>query len=134
MKKLISMLALVAITLTASAQTFKKSDKFLEGTVSYSKSGEDVEYSIAPTVGYFVTDNVAVGVSAQYGEDKDISETTTGVGAFVRCYFLNIGKNFKAYSQVGLGNATTKAGDTKLLHLELVLEWVLIILCLKKLH
>lgn len=113
MKKLLSMLALAAITLTASAQTFKKSDKILEGTVAYSKAGDDVEYSIAPSVGYFVTDGVAVGVSAQYGEDKDLSETTTGVGAFVRCYFLNIGKNFKAYSQLGLGNATTKISDVK---------------------
>lgn len=118
MKKQIKLFvaAVVALTLslaTVSAQsTFKKSDKFVEGSVSYSKSnGSDATYNVQPTVGYFVTDRVAVGVFAQIGKDQ--TNKTTGVGAFGRCYILDIGKNLKTYSQLNIGNSTVDVAGVK---------------------
>ena len=89
---------------------FKKSDKLVEGTVSYSKTtGEDAVYSFNPTVGYFVTNRVAVGAFGQFGKDGEAK--TTNFGAFARCYFLTIGKNLHTFSQVDIAaNSTNTAG------------------------
>lgn len=63
------------VSFTTNAQ-FKKAEKFVEGTVSYSKtSGTDAQYTLNPTVGYFLTDRFAVGVSGKFG--KDATQTNT---------------------------------------------------------
>lgn len=112
MKKLFSILTLfVVMSFTANAQ-FKKADKFVEGTASYSKTeGTDGTYGLSPVVGYFVTDKIAVGA---YGEfSKNATTKNNSVGAFGRCYFLNVGKNFKTFSQLSvLSSSTTAAGET----------------------
>lgn len=101
------LVSLFAISGVKAQNTFKKSDKIVEGTVSYSKStGSDAEYSFSPAVGYFVTDKIAVGLAAELG--KSSNGDVTNFGAYTRCYFLNIGQNFKAYSQLGLASNTTK--------------------------
>ena len=110
MKKILLILV-AALGLTATAQTgFKKSDKFVEGSVSYTKTKDvDATYTLAPTVGYFVTDKTAVGVSIETGND---SGKHFCAGVFARHYFLNAGQNFKVYSQLGVNNnndADTKA-------------------------
>ena len=110
MKKILLILV-AALGLTATAQTgFKKSDKFVEGSVSYTKVKDvDATYTIAPSVGYFLTDKTAVGVSLS--TTKNVTNTTS-VGVFARHYFLNAGQNFKVYSQLGVNNnndADTKA-------------------------
>lgn len=106
------LVSLFAISGVKAQNTFKKSDKIVEGTVSYSKStGADAEYSFSPAVGYFVTDRVAVGVAGEFGKSAD--GDVTNFGAYARCYFLNIGQNFKAYSQLGLGSNTTKVAGVK---------------------
>lgn len=111
MKKVALFLALSLVATFASAQ-FKKADKFVEGTVSYSKSnGSDASYNLQPTAGYFVTDRVAVGVFGQVGKDQ--GDETTGVGAFGRCYILDIGKNLKTYSQLNVGNSTVTTAGVK---------------------
>lgn len=107
-------LSLTAFT-TANAQTaFKKADKFVEGTLSVSKStGTDATYGFAPTVGYLVTDRFAVGV---FGEvSNDATTKNLGLGVFARCYCLSVGKNLQAYSQLGLASisATDIATDVK---------------------
>lgn len=102
MKKILLILV-AALGLTATAQTgFKKSDKFVEGSVSYTKvTGSDATYTLAPTVGYFVTEKTALGVSLS--TTKNVTNTTS-VGVFARHYFLNVGQNFKVYSQLGFNN------------------------------
>ena len=106
MKKVVLILvALVATVTMTNAQGFKKADKFVEGTASYSKT-TDVEatYSIKPTVGYFVTDRVAIGLFGEAG--KDAAAKNLEVGAFARCYFASIGKSLKVFSQLDVSNFT----------------------------
>lgn len=111
MKKLFSILTLfVVMSFTANAQ-FKKADKFVEGTASYTKTeGTDGTYGLSPVVGYFVNDKMAIGA---YGEfSKNETTKTNNVGVFGRHYFLNIGKNFKTFSQLSvLSSTTTVAGE-----------------------
>jgi len=112
MKKILLILVAM-LSLTSTAQTgFKKADKFVEGSFSYEKTkGLDATYTFAPTLGYLLTDKTAVGVSVETGntvtEGKHFCTTV-----FARHYFLNLGQNFKVYSQLGVANhneADTKA-------------------------
>lgn len=99
MKKIL--LILVAMLgLTATAQTgFKKNDKFIEGSFAYGKEqGQDATYTFAPTVGYFLTDKFAVGAQVEKTNTSD----KLGAGVFARCYFLNVGKDFKVFSGLNL--------------------------------
>jgi outer membrane protein len=112
LKFVIAALVLMVTTMTVSAQTFKKSDKFVEGTVSYTKSTDvKASYSIKPTIGYFLTSKVAVGVFGEVGETA--TEQTANIGAFARCYFLTIGKHCDIYSQVDVASNSTKVSDVK---------------------
>ena len=123
MKKILLILV-AALGLTATAQTgFKKSDKFVEGTFSYEKTKDvDATYTFAPTVGYFLTDKTAVGISVETGNvtktiDSHTGDVTTTTGkhfcttVFARHYFLNVGQSFKVYSQLGVTN--NNDADTK---------------------
>lgn len=102
MKKVFSILALAVFSLTATAQS--KGEKLVEGTVSYSKStGSDAVYSVAPSVGYMVTDKVAVGATGEFTTGK-----FTDFGAFGRCYFLTVGKSLKVFSQLNVGRVSDK--------------------------
>ena len=102
MKKILLILV-AALGFTATAQTgFKKSDVFVEGTFSYAKEkGQDATYGVAPTVGYFLTDKFAVGAQVEKTNTMD----NFSAGVFGRYYFLNVGKDFKVFS--GLGVNTT---------------------------
>jgi outer membrane protein len=112
-KFILGALTLMLISFTSNAQ-FKKTEKFVEGTVSYSKTtGTERQYSINPTVGYFLTNRFALGVNAGIGENA--TQRTTSIGVFSRCYFKNTGK-LNVFSQlsvssnkleVGKSNATT---------------------------
>lgn len=111
MKKTVLMLALAFSAVVGNAQSFKKADKFVEGTVSYTKStGTDASYSINPTVGYWMTDRFAIGASAELGKT---TTKTTGFGAFGRCQFLTVGKNINVFSQLSLSTTTTDVAGTK---------------------
>lgn len=99
MKKILLILV-ATLGLTANAQTgFKKSDVFVEGSFSYAKEkGADATYTFAPTVGYFLTDKFAVGAQVE----KSNTVVKLGAGVFARCYFLNVGKDFKVFSGLNL--------------------------------
>ncbi len=99
MKKILLILV-ATLGLTANAQTgFKKSDVFVEGSFSYAKDkGADATYTFAPTVGYFLTDKFAVGAQVEKSNTVD----KLGAGVFARCYFLNVGKDFKVFSGLNL--------------------------------
>jgi outer membrane protein len=111
MKKILLILV-AALGFTATAQTgFKKSDKFVEGTFSYDKAKDvDATYTFAPTVGYFLTDKTAVGVSVETG--KNATGNTTSFGAFARHYFLNVGKDFKVFTSLAVNNTNPTVGDS----------------------
>jgi len=111
MKKLLTVLALVSFSICTQAQNaFKKSDKIIEGTVSYSKSkGADATYGFNPSVGYFVTDKIAVGVAANFSES--INSKNSGFGAYGRYYFLSLGKNLSTFAQLSLGTNSFDPAD-----------------------
>jgi len=111
MKKTALLLALAFSVVIGNAQSFKKTDKFLEGTVSYTKStGADAQHSISPAVGYWMTDRFAVGLTAEFTK---LATKTTGVGAFGRCQFLTVGKNINVFSQLGISTSTEDVAGTK---------------------
>jgi outer membrane protein len=115
MKKVVFLVVALfaAITFTNAQTGFKKGNKFVEGSVSYTKAeGTDATYGFQPTIGYFLTDRFAVGVSGDFSKDENGVETT-GFGAFGRCYVLNIGQNFKAFSQLGVGTTTINNAGVK---------------------
>lgn len=106
---------LLCAALAISAVSFgqKKSDKFVSGTVSYTKM-TDVKgtYSVVPTIGYYLTDKVSVGVLGEVG--KSSTEKTTNLGVFGRCDFMNVGKKCEVFSQLFLmNNSTTLTDSTK---------------------
>ncbi len=123
MKKLfLTLTAVTALTLALQAQT-EKGKFILGGQVGFETSKEkdtDVKnnaFSINPTVGYFVSDNWAVGTGIGYNWGKAENGSSTvetsafQVSPFVRNY---IGEGqFKFFSQLSVpmqwGNRTNEA-------------------------
>ncbi|MEN9444498.1 MAG: hypothetical protein RIS47_1388 [Bacteroidota bacterium] len=125
MKKLISILAIVALVLsvgTAMSQTTQ--GNYLVGgasALSFSSNKVTPEYDgekgddsksssfdFSPQVGYFVMDNLAVGLDLAYSSttdkgDVDVTSTTTVVGVFGRYYLA--GEKFRPFAQAELGYA-----------------------------
>lgn len=109
MKKVLLILGLAISTLSFGQ---KKGDKFVSGTVSYTKTTDvDGIYTINPTIGYHVTDKVSVGVLGEVG--KSATEETLNVGVFGRCDFMKIGKCLTAFSQLEVLSNSTKVSDVK---------------------
>lgn len=103
-KTIIVAMALIGSVVASAQSNFKKADKFVEGSVGYSKTeGQTSSYVVNPTAGYFLTNKVAVGATVGFGRDSEGTKTTI-LGAFGRCYFLNLGKSAKIYSQLGISN------------------------------
>ena len=106
------LVSLVSMTGVKAQSSFTKGDKIVEGMVSYSKSkGADAVYTVAPSFGYFATNKIAVGVSAEFGTSANGDVTNFGV--YARNYFHTIGKNFLTFAQVNAGNNTTKNAGVK---------------------
>ena len=103
---------------TSNAQTFSKGDTFVEGTVKFVTSDDVKTFNFNPSVGYFVTDKFAAGVTLNTQSTKVAGVKTSdsfGVGLFGRCYFLNIGEHFKTYSQLAINTNSDTTADTKTL-------------------
>ena len=102
---------------TSFAQTFAKGDTFVEGTVKFVTGDADKTFNFNPSVGYFATEKIAVGVELNTQSTKNAAGAKTsdsfGVGAFARCYFLSIGDHLRVYSQLGLSANDDKATDVK---------------------
>lgn len=116
MKKIVLTVAAVFAFGFANAQEetsegFKKGDAFISGAVGFgsTKTGDfkTSEFEIAPSAGYFVTENIAVGVSVGYLSSKidagtaDVKNSTFSVGAFGRYYFTPASK-FSIFGQLGV--------------------------------
>ena len=111
MKKQVLLLAAILglATLTATAQ---KSSKFVTGTASFTKS-TDVEatYTISPTIGYYVTNKVSIGLTGEVGKTGDTK--TANIGVFGRCDFAKFGKSCTLFSQLTLVNESSTVADVK---------------------
>ena len=122
MKKII--LAAIAVMTVgfASAQTggFSKGDVFASGAlnVGSQKKGDDKKsgFTIEPKVGYFVTENIAIGAKLGFGSEKDndLKDNTFTAGAFGRYYFTPASQ-FSIYGQAGIDftNHKFKPSDAK---------------------
>lgn len=102
-----------------STEGFKKGDTFISGTVSYDsqKTGnsKETEFNLTPSVGYFVSENIALGVSLGYttndnntnGTGYNQQTNTFSAGVFGRYYF-NPANKFNIFAQLDLGYTTAK--------------------------
>lgn len=95
---------------------FAKGDTFITGafTISSDKTGDDKSsgFEIAPQVGYFVSDNIAIGAKIGYESSSAESsgvdtEDLAGfkVGAFGRYYFTPANQ-FSLFGQLGVDYAS----------------------------
>ncbi len=135
MKKLIVMAALAVfgvsnVTAQEDEKTygFDQGDVFLEGTFSYFSNKNNNEpvttesgFNFTPKVGYFVSEEFAVGAQLGLSSFKDeiesqnqtFEEKLTGynVGVFGRYYFLDLGERFKTYGELGVNYSGTNYDD-----------------------
>ncbi len=123
MKKIIlSAIAVFAFGF-ANAQDggFAKGDVFISGAVgvSSSKTGDfkESEFNFVPRVGYFASENIAVGATIgfssqketnDFGDDQELS--AIGFGVFGR-YYATPASNFSVFGELGVNYASTKFDD-----------------------
>lgn len=123
MKKVLFMAAFAVFGLTQSnaqevvpAYGFEDGAIMLEGGLGFNTTKDKnsdtktSSFSISPKLGYFVTEDFAVGVQADYSSaQKEVVGTKTndvrafGAGVFARYYFLELGNRFKTYTELGVG-------------------------------
>ncbi|MFB5946668.1 outer membrane beta-barrel protein [Albibacterium profundi] len=114
MKKLLLSIALLGgVVLTSQAQT-DKGNFILGGTVSYNTVKSDAsgansayDFSVAPNVGYFVDDNIAIGTGIGYqtsrlDEASNVGKTEAFVVAPFGRYYTPIANNFKFFGQLSV--------------------------------
>lgn len=129
MKKVLFIAALAVVSFSnVNAQEvetpvygFDQGNVFLEGNLGYSnKNDKNIDektkdFTVNPKVGYFLNQDLALGAEFNYqsanqtvaGTDtRDISAFRAGV--FARYYFLDLGKRFKTYTELGVGFGTLK--------------------------
>jgi hypothetical protein len=122
-KLLLSLLAVSALAFTTQAQT-EKGKIMLGGNLAFDSQKSDAanakantSFEIVPSVGYFVSDNVAVGTGVGYSYDKNLSVARTSafvVSPFGR-YYTNISDSFKFFGQLSVPMAfgNSKAVDAE---------------------
>lgn len=127
MKKIVLTLAALASFTFASAQEgetstfgFGEGNILLEGNLGFNSTNDKnteektSHFEINPKVGYFISDDFAIGVELAYSSDKEedpageVTANTFGAGAFGRYYFLDLGERFKTYGELGAGFVSTK--------------------------
>ncbi|SOD14559.1 outer membrane beta-barrel protein [Pedobacter xixiisoli] len=113
-KLLLSLVAVAALTFGANAQT-EKGKIILGGNVGFNSSKvdgaskADINFSVVPSVGYFVGNNFAIGTGVGYEYDKTASGTAFErgqleafrVAPFGR-YYVNLTEQFKFFGQVSV--------------------------------
>lgn len=123
MKKIIFAAAAVFAFGFTNAQEkgFAKGDVFISGAIGVSsmKTGDEKEseLNITPKVGYFATDNIAVGATIGYMSQKetnafgDDQETSAlGFGVFGR-YYGTPASDFSFFGELGINYANAKFDD-----------------------
>ncbi|KOS06012.1 hypothetical protein AM493_08160 [Flavobacterium akiainvivens] len=129
MKKLLfSLSTLLCITVAFAQETepasgFLKGDAFISGTVGFGtqKTGDYKanQFTVAPKAGYFVSENIALGVGLGYRSQKsdqtdsflgttyETKTSTFEAGVFGRYYFTPA-SNFSIFTELSAAYATTK--------------------------
>ncbi|HEX8574798.1 MAG TPA: outer membrane beta-barrel protein [Flavobacterium sp.] len=109
---------------TATEGGFANGDAFISGGFSFgsTKNGDFKEssFQIAPSVGFFVTPNIALGGRVGYASESEndlvgasLVETTVstfGVGVFGR-YYTTPASKFSIFGELGFVYETAKVGD-----------------------
>ena len=98
MKKMLIILTLTALTMSLSFAQFTKETKSAGGTLGWASSSYDgnavgTTLTIAPSVGYFVSDNVGVNIGlamVTYTPDGGDGVTSTSFGLGAKYYMNNI--------------------------------------------
>ncbi|MBB5634287.1 hypothetical protein HDE68_000172 [Pedobacter cryoconitis] len=130
-KLLLSLIAVSALAFTTQAQT-EKGKFMLGGNVEFNSTKNngapkaDTKFNIVPSVGYFVSDNFAIGTGIGYGFSKSHEATTLlpnaalktqefVVAPFAR-YYKGINESFKFFGQLSVpmafgNNKVTTDGD-----------------------
>lgn len=130
MKKLLLTAAAVFAFGFANAQEsneegFGKGSMFLSGTVSFgttdlkSMDAKETSFVVAPKFGYFVSENIAVGLGLGFGNSKieannsnqKLENKTTSFGAFGR-YYLKTSK-FAPFAELNVNYATINTEYTE---------------------
>ena len=108
-KVLFAAILLVGLSTVASAQT-SKGTWLLGGGAGYSSFAGLNSWSITPSIGGFIKDNLAIGGELNLmGFD---GETSTTVGAYVKPYFGGSETN-KWFAKGGIGTTSVGGGDSK---------------------
>jgi len=130
-KLLLSLIAVSALAFTTQAQT-EKGKFMLGGNVEFNSTKEngasksDTKFNIVPSVGYFISDNFAIGTGVGFGFAKNQEGTTAlpnaatktqefVVAPFAR-YYKGINESFKFFGQLSVpmafgNNKVTADGD-----------------------
>jgi hypothetical protein len=110
------------VTTTEGGEGFKQGDFFITGAVGFgtvSNPGDlkSNTFVIAPKVGFFATENIAVGIALGYSNNTadendgidtyEVKNNTFEVGAFGRYYFTPASK-FSIFGQLNVAYATSK--------------------------
>src|SRR5690554_3420151 len=122
MKKLILSAAAVFALTFANAQEetptygFSEGNFFVEGNIGFNSTNDkntDTKtnsFNFNPKAGYFISDDLAVGLDLGFGSNKSevsgtnvVENSVVGIGAFARYYFLDLGARFKTYGEFGVG-------------------------------
>lgn len=129
---LFSVAALFAVTIaiaqesTSEGRGFAKGDAFISGAVGFGKTTTgDVsqsQFTIAPRVGFFVSDNIALGLELGYvsttsdvgeydpflGEySYEVKNNTFAIGGFAR-YYSTPANDFSFFGQLSVAYASSK--------------------------
>ena len=114
MKKTIFILATIAASLVAAAQT-GEGNWLAGGSASFisqketGQSQSSTLFTFAPNAGYFFADNLAIGAAIQF---QSTSGYSSFIGApFVRYYFLPLGDNAKLFGQGSFGFGSASSGS-----------------------
>jgi len=123
MKKALLILSILSIYSSSFAQEAKPGAGkiFIAGSVGFSNTSTKPEGGtssstgnlvLAPSLGFFIDDNIAVGGRLTFSKDfaeKQKGGTTFGIGAFARYYkSLNENGTFHIFGEVALGFASNK--------------------------
>lgn len=103
----------IAITSTYAQST--QGSVMLGGGISYVSTKfegadeADNTYEISPSIGYFVNDNIAIGIDLTFGKSntselfgESVELKTFALGPFARFYKSTASENFSFFAQTGL--------------------------------
>ncbi|MBC8754781.1 porin family protein [Kordia sp. YSTF-M3] len=131
MKKLLLFVAIAFLSYTVNAQT-EKGKWVISGSTSISYAttnltlefdGEEISddtkgsiFSLTPSVGYFVINNLAVGLDLSFASannDNGTTDVTTSSFSSILggTYYFEAGDKFKPFVGLGAGLISTSSGD-----------------------